>query len=242
MKVLGIETATHVQAVALLDGERLCEHHLMRVAYDHGSSLLANVDAAFEEPDFKKEDVELYAVGIGPGSFTGLRIGLATAKGLARAFEAPIVGVSTLAAIAYTPARLNPEATVLASIDARRREVYAGAYQFEDGRLVEVLEDRAVTPAKWLEQVEQKLSGPVIQTGNGWENYDELRNWDRPQLDAIPTALAPPSAVAVARLGRELFDVQGGDDLVNLQPNYIRPSDAQLPDEPPGEMPPDPDG
>ena len=240
-RVLAIETATRVQAVALLDGETLCEHRVQRVAYNHGSSLLRNVEEVLSNQDFDLDSIDLFAVGLGPGSFTGLRVGLATAKALSRAVERPIVGVSSLAALTYGPARACPEATVVAAIDARRREVYAGAYRWEDKGLVEVLEDCAIAPADWIDHVSRGLRGDLIQVGDGIDRYDVLREWDAPDLRTFPGDLAPPSAVGVARLGRELALADGAADRVQLEPNYIRPSDARLPEKAPGPMPADPD-
>lgn len=240
-RILAVETATRVQSVALLEGDDVLEHRRRRVAYNHGSSLLKSIDGLFWQRDVELEDIDLLAVGLGPGSFTGLRVGLADAKGLSRAVEKPIVGVSSLAALAYTPARIHPDATVVASIDARRREVYAAAYRWDGDELVEVLEDRAADPAHWVGTVEQQLTGPLVQVGNGFESYDALRGWDHDELVTIPTDLVAPSAVGVARLARLVAAQQGPASRVNLQPNYIRPSDAKLPEKPLGEMPEDPD-
>ena len=239
-RILAIETATPVQAVALVDGETLCEHRVQRVAYNHGSSLLCNVDQVLDSSAIELEEIDLFAVGLGPGSFTGLRVGLATAKGLSRAVDRPIVGVSSLAALAYGPARACSEATVLAAIDARRREVYAGAYRWEDNALVEVLEDCAAAPKDWIDEVTRGVSGPLLQLGDGLTKYDVLRNWEAPQLRTLPGDLASPSAVAVAKLARQVASEAGTADRISLEPNYIRPSDARLPDKEPGPMPPAP--
>ncbi len=240
-RILAVETATRVQSVALIDGDELLEHRQRRVAYNHGSSLLKTIDTVFDGRDIELADIDLFAVGIGPGSFTGTRVGLADAKALSRAVETPIVGVSSLAALAYQPARISPGATVIAAIDARRREVYAGAYRFEEGELKTVLDDRAASPDDWRTTVEEQLSGELIQVGNGVERYDVLADWELANLDTIPTDLVAPSAVGVAQLGRHIALDEGPHDRVNLQPNYIRPSDAVLPDKPLGEMPEEPE-
>ncbi len=240
-RILAIDTATRVQAVALLDGNQLCEHRVQRVAYNHGSSLLENVDGLLGNSSLELGDVDLFAVGIGPGSFTGLRVGLATAKALSRAVERPIVGVSSLAALAYGPARTCPAATILAAIDARRHEVYAGAYRWEDNGLVELLEDCAASPDEWIARVADNLTGPLLQVGDGVEKYDTLRDWEAPQLRRLPGDLVSPSAVGIARLARQLACAGTLADRTALEPNYIRPSDAVLPEKPPGPMPEDPD-
>lgn len=235
-KILAIETATRHQALALLDGETLLEHRIQRVRYNHGSSLLDNIDRLFAAQSLTLSDVDLFAVGLGPGSFTGLRVGLATAKALARAKNKPIVGVSSLAALAYIPARTNPGALVAASIDARRREVYAGAYRFTD-RLEAILPDRAISPADWIDDLSPFADEPLLQVGEGPESYEALREWQPPGLIALSFAQAPPSALAIALLGRRKALQEGADDLVALEPNYIRPSDARLPAKPLRDLP-----
>ena len=229
-RVLAIETATRYQAVALLDGDQLLEHRIQRVRYNHGSSLLGNIDHLLNAQGVEVADVDLFCVGLGPGSFTGLRVGLATAKALARATDRPIVGVSSLAALAQGAARTHPKATILAAIDARRREVYAAAYRWNDGQLECVLDACALSPARWRERVEKDVTGPLIQIGDGVPRYAELAQWAG--VITMPQALAPPSAVSVALLGRLKARTLGPADLITLEPDYIRPSDARLPDRP----------
>ena len=240
-RVLAIETATPVQALALLDGENLREHRVQHVRYNHGSSLLQNVDQLLSARKIELPDIDLFAVGLGPGSFTGLRVGLATAKALARSVKKPIVGISSLAALAYAAARINPGATVLTAIDARRREIFGAAYRWTPEGLVSIIDDCAVDPAEFRERVEAELEGPIVLVGDGQSKYPALRQWKHPNLTIVPPDLATPSAIGVARLSRRAAQADGPADLIALEPNYIRPSDAVLPDKPPGPMPPAPD-
>lgn len=233
-RVLALETATPVQALALLDGDLCLEHRVLKVRYNHGSSLLYNVDQVLKSQGLTVHDIDLFAAGLGPGSFTGLRVGLATAKALARASEAPIVGVSSLAALAYQPACLHPGRAVFAAFDARRREVFGGAYRFDkDTGLVEVLAEAALSPEDFADVLRQAACGsdqPPLLIGDGVSAYAELRALAAEELvHHIPRALAAPSALATAILGREKALRQGPDDLVSLEPNYLRPSDAKLP-------------
>ncbi len=240
-RILAIETATRTQAIALIEGEEVVEHRVRRVVFNHGSSLLEGIDELLDERTIDLGDIDLFCAGLGPGSFTGLRVGLATAKALARAVDAPICGISSLAALSYSPALINPEATVVASIDARRREVYAAAYRWSEGELITVVEERATAPSDWIDFVDAELQGPLIQVGDGQLRYPALAEWNNPQLRTLSTDVTPPSAVGVARLARHRATTDGPDDLISLEPNYIRPSDAVLPEQPPKPMPPDPD-
>ena len=227
--VLGLDTATSLQAVALLDGERALEDCKRRVAYDHASSLLANIDDGFEEHDLSIADVDLIACGIGPGSFTGVRISLSLAKGLARAHDIPLVGVSSLAALTYPHAITRPVDYVIGAYDARRQEVYTATYQYDDGELATIDEDRISTPAEVRERAldlaaEQKR---VQILGNGAEQFDELAAVKHPRVQVLPAWTQGPSGVACAQLGRQKILADGPDDLHHLEPNYIRKSSAE---------------
>lgn len=225
--ILAIETATSHQALALLSGEELLENRVQRVRYNHGSSLLENIDALFSASRHSLDDLDLIAVGLGPGSFTGLRVGLATAKALARAKDKPLVGVSSLAALAYIPGRCAPDKVVAASIDARRTEVYAGAYQWneESKSLHTVLSDCALHPEKWVEMLKGLAANSLLQVGEGPAVYKELHQFG----DVLPFVLSPPSASSIAFLGRQIATFDSTADLISLEPNYIRKSDAKLP-------------
>lgn len=170
--------------------------------------------------------MDLIAVGLGPGSFTALRVGVANAKALSLACDVPIVGVSTLAAMAYTPAKIAPNATVWAGIDARRGEVYAGAYQWRDGALHTVKPDAAYDPEQLARDLEQSTT-PSVWLGFKTQNYDALSAMTGPNLVALPQSMGLPSASGTAMLAAQHFEQHGPSDLASLEPNYIRPSDAE---------------
>ena len=240
-RMLAIETATSTQAVALIDGDELLEHRVRKVVFNHGSSLLETIDQILEERTVELADIDLFCVGLGPGSFTGLRVGLATAKALSRAVDSPIVGVSSLAALAYGPARTAVGTTIAASIDARRHEVYAGAYRWKNGELITVVDECALSPEDWIDEVTDGVSGPLLQVGNASRRYDALAAWESSDMETISPQLVTVSAVGVALLGRFTAATAGPDDRHRLEPHYIRPSDAVLPEDEPEPMPPKPE-
>ena len=165
MIILAVDTSTLHAAVALWrDGRALAERH--RVVTTHSDALLAMVDEAFVEANVAPADVDAIACGAGPGSFTGLRIGLATAKGLCFALGKPLVMVSSLAALAARA----PDGRVLATIDAFKGEVYAGLFVVTAG--VPVLDgaEAVLPPAKLLPTVDQVDA--VV--GSGAQKYREL--------------------------------------------------------------------
>ena len=202
MLTLGLDTSGDVCAVALLDGEAVLFRAEIAVPRAHGRRLAPLIEQAFEHAGRPVSDLGLSAVASGPGSFTGLRIGMSTAKGLALSTGAAFVGVSTLAALASTA---SASGAVVAVLPSRRGEVYAGAY--EDGREV------AAPAALAVEEVGGWLPESSAVGGPGAERLD-------PALPRVPLAT---SGVAVARLGLERFRTSGGDDPASAEPTYLKP-------------------
>jgi tRNA threonylcarbamoyladenosine biosynthesis protein TsaB len=236
-RVLAVDTASRVQSLALLDGDTVLEHSQRRVRFNHGSTLLAHIDETLEEHKLNVADLDLVSVGVGPGSFTGLRVGLAIAKSLARAESIPIAGVSTLAALAYPVALSHQFAAVCPMFDARRGEVYAGIYTYDAPNLRQIEADQAFAPQTMREKVLAiaSTSRPVILVGDGSRKYDELAvwempnvNWETPDVTLMPAWSDAPSAVGIALLGRQKARTGELADVGALEPNYIRPTDAEL--------------
>lgn len=227
--VLGIDTATPIQSVAVLDGDRAMEDCKRRVKFDHSSSLLLNISEGFDDHGLDVDDLDLVAIGIGPGSFTGVRIGLSLAKGLARAADLPLVGVSSLAALTYPHAIVDAVDYVIGAYDARRREAYTGTYQHTGGDFLQVDEDRLASPGdlrnRALDLAARNREVQIV--GNATDAFDELGDIHRKRVQILPPWRQGPSAVAVATLGRAKMNRQGADSLHELEPNYIRPSSAE---------------
>src|SRR3989475_11862936 len=225
MRMLAIETATPVQSVALLEDDRL----LAEASYDakgsRGGLLLPTVDHVLRKAGVAAKDLAAVAVSIGPGSFTGLRVGLATAKGLALGSGAAVVGVSTLEALAagYEPAA---EITICTLLDAYRGEVYLAVFKRRAGRLERLHADAVLAP----EAVKEALADaeqPVHLIGNGAARY-------RRQLEAAlgttirvtERGLGPvPSPAGVARLGRNRA-TEGRRPASGARPASLRPAEA----------------
>ena len=175
-------------------------------------------------------DVEAYAIGLGPGSFTGLRIGLATWKGLAYANRRPIAGASSLAAMALAAAADAGEGSVLVPLlDAKKAEVYAGFYRVvRDGGIVELAEDAALAPAAVAARLRAVAQGaPAAAFGEGYDAYAAVLE---PGLPRLRTEVRTPAAAAVAALVAERVLATGFDAqaLFALEPRYVRASEAEL--------------
>lgn len=243
--ILALDTATKIQAVAVLRGQTPLEDVRHRVAFDHGSSLLTNVSEALAEHDLQPADLDAIAVGIGPGSFTGLRISLALAKGLAISRDIPLVGVSSLAGLALPFARSFPNARIVPAYDARRKEVFCAEFGWrqsnrgDEQKLESLGEERAVPADRLREELESSLESPsdqstprtnspdIVLVGNGPHTYDRLGEWDDPRVYIVPDWLGRVSAVSIGLLGMGKHARSGGDDISAMEPNYIRPSSAE---------------
>ena len=227
MVILAVETSTLTGAVALLEAGRVVAEFRVSVAVTHGERLMAAIDGVLRAARWELADVEAFAVARGPGSFTGLRIGLSTIKGLAFATGKPAIGVGTLDALAWRlPYCAHPVCPVL---DAKKNEVYAGLYRTLDGRLELVEAPRAVAPAILAEELRTKTDGPVVFVGDGVEPFGPLLSeilGSRARL--APADLRGPSAVTVGELAGWAFDRGETTDLASLVPLYLRPSEAEL--------------
>ncbi|HEX9103702.1 MAG TPA: tRNA (adenosine(37)-N6)-threonylcarbamoyltransferase complex dimerization subunit type 1 TsaB [Polyangia bacterium] len=210
--MLALDTATlHAGAALWRDGALVAERR--RVVTTHSEALLQMIDELFVEASVAPADVDAIACGAGPGSFTGLRIGLSTAKGLCFALGKPLVMVSSLAALAARA----PDGRVCATLDAFKGEVYAGLFDVRGGVPVRDGDEAALPPAKLLLQ----LDGVDYVVGSGAQKYREL-------AARLLDEEAGPRPADVARLAALRAARGDYDDLASAAPAYIRPSEAEL--------------
>ena len=228
--ILGLDTSTNVQAIGLLDGERMLDERSRRVPFNHSSSLLANVDETLSAHEREPADLDGIAVGIGPGSFTGTRISLALAKALARRLDIPLAAISTLAAVAYRSTQAHPDAVVVPALNAGRDEVYVGTYTARDGSLRRLEDDRLQSVSNVVDALERRRGdgASIVVLGSAVEAYDEFGDL-HDDIVVLEPSFGSPSALSVAHLGRRrLVETDGaGDSIHETEPNYIRPSSAE---------------
>lgn len=211
--MLGIETATQVCAVALCRGDDLIAETRLNIGRVHSEKLAGVIDNLSGASDFRLADVSGVAVSIGPGSFTGLRIGLSVAKGLAFALGKPLVAISTLAALAAQAPLL--EGTVCAVVASRKGEVFAALFERRGLEVVRKSEDLALP----LERLPEVLSGPALVVGEGAERVESL---GLPEVRIAPEPFRLSSAFSVARLGAEKLRRREVEDLATLEPAYLK--------------------
>jgi tRNA threonylcarbamoyladenosine biosynthesis protein TsaB len=223
MLVLGIETSTTQGGVAIIGEERVVCETVLNVEVTHSERLLPAIDRALGEARITLDALGGIAVSIGPGSFTGLRIGLSTAKGLVYATGLPLVGVPTLEAMAWAlPAARWQICPVL---DARKQEVYAALFRHEADGLRRITGDAALAP----EELCRLIRNPTLFLGDGIRPYDKIfreRLGDKMLLP--PLASRGPRPACVAELGRQRLLRGERDAPDTLVPRYLRPSEAEL--------------
>jgi tRNA threonylcarbamoyladenosine biosynthesis protein TsaB len=222
MLFLGIDTSTTTGTVALASPEKVHAEWTLEVPRTHADRLLPHIRYILSEADLTFQDLKGIAVTTGPGSFTGLRIGITTAKTLAHVSGKPLVGVPTLDVLAANV----PHATglICSVLDARRGEIYAAVYRRDgSGKTERLTEYLAVTPEALLEMIPE----PALFVGNGvWAYSDRFRETDGHRVVLEPE-LNHVRAPVLCRLAREQYRLQGGTKPGDLKALYVRPSDAE---------------
>ncbi len=230
MRLLAIETATPAQGVALAEDDRLLAELSYEAKGHRGGLLLPAVDQVLKKAGVAARDLDAVAVSVGPGSFTGLRVGLATAKGLALGTGARLVGVSTLEALAegYAPR----DGTVCALLDAYRGEVYMALFRRVgtggEGSALERLSPDVVLAPEAVKAALADVEGSVHLIGNGAARYRERLQAALGERACVTDEglCAVPSAVVVARLGFRQF-AGGNKPDAEAAPIYLRRAEAE---------------
>jgi tRNA threonylcarbamoyladenosine biosynthesis protein TsaB len=232
MRILAFDTATRATAVALAGtGERVLEARDDPPPGErprHASRLLPLTAELLERAGIGFEDIDRLAVGVGPGTFTGLRIGVATARALAQAGRIPLVGVSTLHSLALnavgSPAAARLD-SVVAALDARRREVFAAAWRLPDldARATSLTAPRAFAPEA-LADVIRELGGNTLAIGEGAVEFRLILEGSGAIVPADDSELHRVSGAGHCRIARHLRPA--GPDQVH--PEYLRLPDAEI--------------
>ena len=219
MLILGLDTSTRAGSVAIVEAGRIRAELNLAGPLDHSERLLPSVDFLLGRLGLAPTDLDAVAVTRGPGSFTGVRVGLATAAGLARAAGIPAVGVPTLEALAHAVPSPGPGRWICPCIDAGRREIYAAAFEAGEGGLQPRLPATVEPPAAWLERLPDL---PATFVGDGAESYRELLR--RAGCDWVCGSGPWFLGATVARLAQGRLQAGEADP---LEPLYLRPPDAR---------------
>lgn len=229
MRVLAVDSSTTVAGVAVVEDDKLVVETFLNTTKTHSQRLMPMLDATLREADLTLADINALAVSIGPGSFTGLRIGLATVKGLAQATGKPIIGIPTLDALAMNAAGLPGQ--ICPILDARKNEVYTAVYQSVDPGQVNRMSDyMAISPAELVAYLKESWGqSPVTFLGDATPVYRDMlttalgdqTRWVLPTHNLI-------RAGQIAYLGRQKLAAGERDSYLTIKPLYIRQSEAEV--------------
>jgi len=223
MKILAVDTATSSCSVAVaVDGELLAEITLIRDE-THSKHLTSLIRQVIQVAGMSLDEMDGFAVTRGPGSFTGLRIGISTVKGLAAASGRPLVGISSLESLAQQACA--GEHPVCSMIDARREEVYVACYRKKNSVLSLEENEQALAPDKVLHSIQ----GTCVFVGNGAVVYRQIiMDLMGKRAHFAPATQNVIRAATVAQLAWRRFGAGDTDDLARFVPVYLRKSDAEL--------------
>ena len=227
MTVLAIETATAVCAAAVVADGKIRSEFELNAPRVHSEKLVELIDRALAAASVKSGTIDGIAVSVGPGSFTGLRIGLSVAKGLAYAWNKPLAAVSTLEALAWEAARpetVHRKGIILPMIDARREEVYVAGYRHDEGRLEENIAPQSMRMEEIMPIIRDNEY--IVITGDGAKKLKEFVQGTHPEY---ATRISLPvgerfqcRASAVGLIGERLLLNGNAANLETLEPMYVK--------------------
>lgn len=222
MKLLGIDSSIPQGSVALLQNNLiLSQKTLASDAKNYSGGLLPLIDQVLTETGTTLDEIDGFCITCGPGSFTGLRVGVSLVKGFILSSEKPFIAVDTLEAVA-TQAGIV-EQSVCAILDARKKQVYAGFFRLVDGQIHRISPDRAVDPEVLCEEIEE----PTVFVGSGLLTYSALFA-EKLGTRFLQTAELNTVAAGAALLAGRRFEETKSFDLSDLNIKYVRKSEAEL--------------
>ena len=223
MKILAIDTSTPSGSIALLEDDQLIAELTTCIQKTHAERLLPSIKTLLDNIGTKLEHIDGFALAIGPGSFTGLRIGLSTIKGLAWSLKKKVVGISTLEALAMNlPYSDKP---VCPMLDARKKEVYAAVYKCNNNLPECIMPDTALSPDNLI----NKIKEPTIFLGDGIKVYGNLiKDMLKDTAVIAPAHLWQIKASNIGLLAWKKFKSGNIDSPESIRLNYLRPSEAEI--------------
>lgn len=230
MLILAIDSATPVAGVALLNENGLMREEFINFKKTHSEILMPMIDEVLSKCNCQLADLSAIAVTVGPGSFTGLRIGLAAVKGLSLASGIPVIGVSTLDVLAHNIC--YSDALVCPLLDARKQEVYTAFYDSAGHYPSKLSEETACSPGEFVQRAREMAAAQHKNTfallGDGYRPYKQFFQQELgASLQQVPAHLMLPRASALASLAAVKLEKAEIEDVYALRPHYVRLSEAE---------------
>lgn len=224
MKVLGLDTSTLMTTCGVIDENILLGEYSLNQDMSHSEKLVPMVKEVLDNLKLKVEDIDVFGVSTGPGSFTGLRIGIATIKAFAHIFDKPIVGVSTLEALAFN---LPYNDVVVPMIDARRDRVYTGIYKWEGEILITIMEPTVMEIDTLLDLLDKDYKNIVVNGDGSLLFKERILNRLKNKVRFATLGQNMCRASSICELALIKYKKGIVDDYFTLAPDYLRESQAQ---------------
>ena len=228
---LGIETSSLVSSLALLEGDTLLGELTMQAGLTHSEQLVPHIELLLDQAQVDTSDLTGIVVAIGPGSFTGLRIGMGTAKAMAYALQIPLYGAMTMDCMAYNVPYTDRLISVL--IDAQKKNVYEARYRWKGNQLVRIQDPMVKAAADLVQELEDQGQATLF-LGDGIKRVQKLVADRTSSVEGVPLFTIAPPTVAIPRAGAMLLaarDLNGDlrpSDPMTMIPYYIRRSEAEV--------------
>lgn len=221
MRILAMDTSSPVATVAIIEGDVLKAEYSINHQLTHSEKLMPMINDIMNVLKLNPTDLDLIAVSKGPGSFTGIRIGVATANTMAQALNIPVVGVDAIEAMAY--GLFGYEGVIMPIMDAQRKRVYTGIYKFKNGKF-ETLKDVEVMGIEDFIELTEKYE-KVALVGDGVEVFEEILR-EKSHIEIPPGSVRLARASNVGFLAKSLYSASSEDKIV--RPMYLRKSQAEI--------------
>ena len=223
MIILALDSTAQTGAVALCRDEKLIASFTLNTGNTHSETLLPSVEAVLKLGDMTVDDVDLFAISKGPGSFTGVRIGAATVKGMAFGKDKPCIGVSTLEALAYNLRAFSGIACPV--MNARRSQVYNALFRVENGKIERLCPDRAIALTELAEELAAYGDTPIYLSGDGHDMTREALT--SCNLGNTPEEMIYQSGYSVAMCALAAYEAGERTTDAELVPTYLRLPQAE---------------
>jgi tRNA threonylcarbamoyladenosine biosynthesis protein TsaB len=226
MKVLGFDTATNWCTTGLIDDKELIAEWTIKSKMTQLNRLIPGISMLLKEKELKFSDLSAISVTIGPGSFTGVRLGLVTAKTLSQVSGLPVIGINSLEALVFQCPVKN--SLIVPVIDARKNQVFAGFYRWEEDKIIVIEEGKIFTPEELAEEINKKQEYCYL-TGEGLEPYINIISKNLSlSVTFLPSFYGIIRGATVAIMGKDRINAGYEDSYIDLAPIYIRPPDAKI--------------
>ncbi len=224
MKILAVDSSAVSAGCAIVEDDRIIAESFVNVGLTHSETLMPMIVNTLSSAKLTAKDIDCYAVSSGPGSFTGIRIGVSAVKGMAFTFHTPCIGVSTLEAIAWSCA--GPGGLICSVMDARRQQVYNALFLSDGKDIQRLCDDRAISMEELSAGLRSRQQTVYLAGDGAALFYDEFGK-SLPDVRLAPVHLRFARGYGVAMAAQRIYASQGAVSPDQLVPTYLRPSQAE---------------